>query len=275
MTTSFTGYWLTRWPAALPRALAEQLLNRRGEPDPGWTGIGSVGHTFAPTSLDRGALRPGRGRVAPTRLAAAIAELEHIEARFADGGMALEAVWTQLDLGRALAEIDRVRAAETFRPRLPRPRSGVPPRSRAGRARAPRAGRPHVAANAHEPPGRRPARRVHRTRACSRDANRRGSEQSRDREAPLSLPKDGRATRLKRTGKGRRQEPCRARGPPHNAPNEPNAGALIRSRGASRLEARAPPGADNASHDDRDSWRPGNEERNRSSNGPQPFGRGA
>ena len=48
-------------------------------------------------------------------IAAAIDELEHIEARFADGGMALEAVWTQLDLGRALAEIDRVRAAETFR----------------------------------------------------------------------------------------------------------------------------------------------------------------
>jgi len=31
MMTSFTGYWLTRWRAALPRALAEQRLNRRGE----------------------------------------------------------------------------------------------------------------------------------------------------------------------------------------------------------------------------------------------------
>jgi DNA-binding CsgD family transcriptional regulator len=49
------------------------------------------------------------------QLAAAIAELERIVACFDEGGMALEAVWTQLDLGRAMAEIDRKRAAETFR----------------------------------------------------------------------------------------------------------------------------------------------------------------
>jgi DNA-binding NarL/FixJ family response regulator len=47
--------------------------------------------------------------------AAAIAELERIAARFADGRMALEAIWTQLDLGRALADVDRKRAAQTFR----------------------------------------------------------------------------------------------------------------------------------------------------------------
>ena len=40
-------------PAALPRALAEQLLNRRGEPDRVGRGPVLVGHTFAPTSLDR------------------------------------------------------------------------------------------------------------------------------------------------------------------------------------------------------------------------------
>lgn len=49
------------------------------------------------------------------QIAAAIAALERIVARFVEDGMALEAVWTQLDLGRALAEIDRKRAAETFR----------------------------------------------------------------------------------------------------------------------------------------------------------------
>lgn len=38
-----------------------------------------------------------------------------LRARFADDGMVLEAVWTQLDLGRALTDIDRNRAAQTFR----------------------------------------------------------------------------------------------------------------------------------------------------------------
>ena len=49
------------------------------------------------------------------RIRAAIAEFERIAARFVEDGMALESVWTQLDLGRALAVVDRKRAAETFR----------------------------------------------------------------------------------------------------------------------------------------------------------------
>ncbi len=49
------------------------------------------------------------------QIEAAAAELERIVESFVEGEMALEAVWTQLDLGRALAEIDRKRAAETFR----------------------------------------------------------------------------------------------------------------------------------------------------------------
>ncbi len=49
------------------------------------------------------------------QVAAAIVELERIVDCFDEGGMALEAVWTQLDLGRAMAEIDRKRAAVTFR----------------------------------------------------------------------------------------------------------------------------------------------------------------
>jgi DNA-binding CsgD family transcriptional regulator/tetratricopeptide (TPR) repeat protein len=47
--------------------------------------------------------------------AAAIAEFERVVAGFAEDGMALEVVWAQLDLGRVLAEVDRKRAAETFR----------------------------------------------------------------------------------------------------------------------------------------------------------------
>ena len=49
------------------------------------------------------------------RVAAAVAEFERITARFVEDDLALEALWTQLDLGRALAELDRKRAAETFR----------------------------------------------------------------------------------------------------------------------------------------------------------------
>jgi DNA-binding CsgD family transcriptional regulator len=42
-------------------------------------------------------------------------ELEDVKARFAEQGMALEAVWTQIDLGRAQVTIDSKRAAETLR----------------------------------------------------------------------------------------------------------------------------------------------------------------
>ena len=49
------------------------------------------------------------------RIGAAIAELERAATAFAELDLALEALWTQLDLGRALAEVDRRRAAEIFR----------------------------------------------------------------------------------------------------------------------------------------------------------------
>ena len=46
--------------------------------------------------------------------AGGIAELEQVAAGFEEEQMALEAVWTQIDLGRALAQVDVGRAAETL-----------------------------------------------------------------------------------------------------------------------------------------------------------------
>jgi DNA-binding CsgD family transcriptional regulator/exonuclease VII small subunit len=45
----------------------------------------------------------------------AVAELQEVQTGFEQGGMALEAVWTQIDLGRVLAEVDRGRATEALR----------------------------------------------------------------------------------------------------------------------------------------------------------------
>jgi DNA-binding CsgD family transcriptional regulator/exonuclease VII small subunit len=45
----------------------------------------------------------------------AVAELQEVQTGFEQGEMALEAVWTQIDLGRVLAELDRGRASETLR----------------------------------------------------------------------------------------------------------------------------------------------------------------
>jgi len=45
----------------------------------------------------------------------AVAELQAVQTGFEHEGMALEAVWTQIDLGRVLAELDRGDAAETLR----------------------------------------------------------------------------------------------------------------------------------------------------------------
>ena len=45
----------------------------------------------------------------------AVAELQEVQTGFEQGEMALEAVWTQIDLGRVLAEVDRGRAAEALR----------------------------------------------------------------------------------------------------------------------------------------------------------------
>lgn len=44
-----------------------------------------------------------------------VEELGRVKAGFKEEGMALEAVWTQIDLGRALVQIDSKRAAETLR----------------------------------------------------------------------------------------------------------------------------------------------------------------
>jgi class 3 adenylate cyclase len=48
-------------------------------------------------------------------LAGGVAELERVQTDFEQEGLALEAVWTQLDLGNALIQVDRKRAAETLR----------------------------------------------------------------------------------------------------------------------------------------------------------------
>jgi DNA-binding CsgD family transcriptional regulator len=65
---------------------------------------------------------PLRRRVAEALLslqvgdrASGIAELERAVPDTAEAGLALEVIWTQLDLGRALVQGDRPRAAETFR----------------------------------------------------------------------------------------------------------------------------------------------------------------
>jgi DNA-binding CsgD family transcriptional regulator len=65
---------------------------------------------------------PLRRRVAEALLslhagdvASAVAELEQVLSDTVEAGLALEAIWTQLDLGRALVESDRLRAAEVFR----------------------------------------------------------------------------------------------------------------------------------------------------------------
>jgi DNA-binding CsgD family transcriptional regulator len=57
-----------------------------------------------------GLVELGRGRVA-----AAAEQLERARGDALAGGYQLEAVWCALDLGRALADIDRARAAETLR----------------------------------------------------------------------------------------------------------------------------------------------------------------
>jgi DNA-binding CsgD family transcriptional regulator len=65
---------------------------------------------------------PLRRRVAEALLrlhvgdrASCIAELEQVLPDTVEAGLALEVIWTQLDLGRALIQSDRIRAAETFR----------------------------------------------------------------------------------------------------------------------------------------------------------------
>src|SRR4029453_14810184 len=65
---------------------------------------------------------PLRRRVAEALLslhagdrASGLAGLERALADTVEAGLALEVIWTQLDLGRALVQDDRPRAAETFR----------------------------------------------------------------------------------------------------------------------------------------------------------------
>jgi DNA-binding CsgD family transcriptional regulator len=65
---------------------------------------------------------PLRRRVAEALLslhagdrASGIGELERVLPDTVEAGLALEVIWTQLDLGRALVQDDRPRAAETFR----------------------------------------------------------------------------------------------------------------------------------------------------------------
>lgn len=48
-------------------------------------------------------------------LESAAAELRHVQTGFEQEGMALEAVWTQIDLGRVLVEVDRGSATATLR----------------------------------------------------------------------------------------------------------------------------------------------------------------
>jgi DNA-binding CsgD family transcriptional regulator len=48
-------------------------------------------------------------------LASAVEELERVLLDTEEAGLALEVIWSQLDLGRALVQVDRSRAAETFR----------------------------------------------------------------------------------------------------------------------------------------------------------------
>jgi DNA-binding CsgD family transcriptional regulator len=104
--------------AGITRLVAGEVLARIGHVEEAREALADWDANYACSQPWEPLRRRAAGALVSWRtgdLDAAVAELEHVQTGFEQEEMALEAVWTQIDLGRALLEVDRGRATEALR----------------------------------------------------------------------------------------------------------------------------------------------------------------
>jgi DNA-binding CsgD family transcriptional regulator len=104
--------------AGITRLVAGEVLARIGHVEEAREALAYWDANYAPSQPWEPLRRRAAGALISWRTGQfqpAVAELRQVQAGFEQGEMALEAVWTQIDLGRALLEVDRGSATATLR----------------------------------------------------------------------------------------------------------------------------------------------------------------
>ena len=104
--------------AGITRLVAGEVLARIGQVEQAREALADWDANYAPSEPWEPLRRRAAGALISWRTGqvhTAVAELQHVQAGFEQGEMALEAIWTQIDLGRVLLEVDRGSAAAALR----------------------------------------------------------------------------------------------------------------------------------------------------------------
>ena len=113
--------------------MAGEVLARVGHVEEAREALADWDANYAPSEPWEPLRRRAAGALVSWRVGqvqTAVAELQQVQAGFEQEEMALEAVWTQIDLGRALLEVDLEALRRPCAPRpRPHPRSVRPPSS--------------------------------------------------------------------------------------------------------------------------------------------------